>query len=118
MKEYHAHQILTDYLEKKGFKVTRHAYGMETAFTAEFTRGQGRRIGFCSEYDGLPGLGQGITLQGIHMYGSIFLILLFFRLWTQLHRHCRCCSSYWCQGSFRKWQGIWKSDALWYTSRR
>ncbi|CDS06279.1 hypothetical protein LRAMOSA08807 [Lichtheimia ramosa] len=59
MKEYHAHQILTDYLEKKGFKVTRHAYGMETAFTAEFTRGQGRRIGFCSEYDGLPGLGQG-----------------------------------------------------------
>lgn len=67
MKEFHAHQILTDYLEKQGFKVTRHAYGMETAFTAEFTRGQGRRIGFCSEYDGLPGLGQGIALLVIHI---------------------------------------------------
>ncbi|CEP17154.1 hypothetical protein [Parasitella parasitica] len=59
MKEVHAHNILTAYLEKKGFKVTRHAYGMETAFTAEYCRGDGRRIGVCSEYDGLPGLGQG-----------------------------------------------------------
>ncbi|KAG2190469.1 hypothetical protein INT46_001553 [Mucor plumbeus] len=59
MKEVHAHKVLTAYLEKKGFKVTRHAYGMETAFTAEYSRGSGRRIGVCSEYDGLPGLGQG-----------------------------------------------------------
>ncbi|KAI9310699.1 hypothetical protein BX666DRAFT_1869210 [Dichotomocladium elegans] len=70
MKEYHAHQVLTDYLEKKGFKVTRHAYGIETAFTAEFSHGQGRRIGLCSEYDGLPGLGQGcghnlIAISGV-----------------------------------------------------
>ncbi|KAF7732808.1 hypothetical protein EC973_000083 [Apophysomyces ossiformis] len=59
MKEYHAHQVLTDYLEKKGFSVTRHAYDMETAFIAEYSRGSGRRVGVCSEYDGLPGLGQG-----------------------------------------------------------
>ncbi|KAG0741212.1 hypothetical protein G6F16_006231 [Rhizopus arrhizus] len=59
MKEVHAHYILTKYLEKKGFTVTRHAYGMHTAFTAEYSRGSGRRIGICSEYDGLPGLGQG-----------------------------------------------------------
>jgi metal-dependent amidase/aminoacylase/carboxypeptidase family protein len=59
MKEKHAHDLLTGWLEKKGFTVTRHAYGMDTAFTAEYTRGQGRRVGICSEYDGLPGLGQG-----------------------------------------------------------
>ncbi|KAI9340346.1 hypothetical protein BD770DRAFT_399675 [Pilaira anomala] len=59
MKEVHAHAVLTDFLEKKGFKVTRHAFGMKTAFTAEYSRGSGRRVGVCSEYDGLPGLGQG-----------------------------------------------------------
>ncbi|KAI8099281.1 uncharacterized protein BX664DRAFT_320915 [Halteromyces radiatus] len=60
MKEKHAHDLLTGYMEKQGFKITRHAYGMETAFMAEYSRGQGgRRVGICSEYDGLPGLGQG-----------------------------------------------------------
>ncbi|KAI7899527.1 uncharacterized protein BX663DRAFT_521192 [Cokeromyces recurvatus] len=59
MKEFHAHDILTAYLEKKGFKVTRHAYGLQTAFMAEYDRGDGRRVGICSEYDALPGLGQG-----------------------------------------------------------
>ncbi|KAG1450636.1 hypothetical protein G6F56_008292 [Rhizopus delemar] len=55
LKEVHAHSILTDFLEKEGFNVTRHAYGMETAFVAEYSRGSGRRIGVCAEYDGLPG---------------------------------------------------------------
>ncbi|KAI8378993.1 hypothetical protein BD560DRAFT_453333 [Blakeslea trispora] len=59
MKEYHAHDILTAFLEKQGFKVTRHAYDIETAFMAEYSQGSGRRIGICSEYDALPGLGQG-----------------------------------------------------------
>ncbi|KAI8086578.1 uncharacterized protein BX664DRAFT_336189 [Halteromyces radiatus] len=59
MKEYHAHQVLTDYLEGKGFKVTRHAYGMDTAFTAEYSNGDGKRVGVCSEYDALPSIGQG-----------------------------------------------------------
>ncbi|SAM07440.1 hypothetical protein [Absidia glauca] len=59
MKEYHAHKILTNYLESKGFKVTRHAYNMETAFTAEYSHGEGRRVGVCSEYDALPSIGQG-----------------------------------------------------------
>ncbi|KAI8139674.1 hypothetical protein BJV82DRAFT_625678 [Fennellomyces sp. T-0311] len=58
MKEYHASQVLSDYVEKKGFKVTRKVFGMETSFRAEFSDGSnGRRIGFCSEYDALPGLG-------------------------------------------------------------
>ncbi|KAI9468686.1 hypothetical protein BDB00DRAFT_966707 [Zychaea mexicana] len=59
MNEHHASQVLADYVEKKGFKVTRKVFGMETSFRAEFgdeTNG-GRRIGFCSEYDALPGLG-------------------------------------------------------------
>lgn len=55
MHEYHSHNLLTDFLERKGFKVTRHAYGMETAFTAEFSNGPGRRVGLCSEYDALKG---------------------------------------------------------------
>jgi metal-dependent amidase/aminoacylase/carboxypeptidase family protein len=55
MQEVHAHEVVTNYLEKKGFKVTRHAYGMDTAFLAEFSRGEGRRVGVCSEYDALPG---------------------------------------------------------------
>lgn len=55
MKEVHAHAVLTNFLEKNGFKVTRHAYGMKTAFTAEYSRGHGRRVGVCAEYDGLPG---------------------------------------------------------------
>lgn len=37
--------------------MTRGVVGLETAFTAEYTNGkEGRRIGFCSEYDALPGL--------------------------------------------------------------
>ncbi|ORZ04937.1 hypothetical protein BCR42DRAFT_474351 [Absidia repens] len=59
MKEYHAHDILTNYLDQKGFKVTRHAYQMPTAFIAEFSQGEGRRVGFCSEYDALPSIGHG-----------------------------------------------------------
>ncbi|KAI8370030.1 hypothetical protein EDC96DRAFT_440297 [Choanephora cucurbitarum] len=70
MKEYHAHDLLTAFLEKQGFQVTRHAYGIKTAFMAEYSRGSGRRIGICSEYDALPGLGQGcghnlIAISGV-----------------------------------------------------
>ncbi|KAF9404906.1 hypothetical protein BGZ94_003884 [Podila epigama] len=66
-KEVFAHKILTDYLEEKGFKVTRHAYSIDTAFVAEYespativaaAAGEKiRTIGFCSEYDALPGIG-------------------------------------------------------------
>ncbi|KAF9089460.1 hypothetical protein BGX23_006646 [Mortierella sp. AD031] len=35
-EEVFAHKILTDYIEEKGFKVTRHAYGLKTAFVAEY----------------------------------------------------------------------------------
>lgn len=44
-------------MEKNGFTVTRHAFDMKTAFMAKYTNGSGLRVGFCSEYDALPGLG-------------------------------------------------------------
>ncbi|KAI9312703.1 hypothetical protein BX666DRAFT_2031009 [Dichotomocladium elegans] len=57
-REYKASRLLTSYLEKKGFKVTRGVADLPTAFVAEYSNGQeGRRIGFCSEYDALPGIG-------------------------------------------------------------
>ncbi|CDS12180.1 hypothetical protein LRAMOSA04375 [Lichtheimia ramosa] len=69
-REYKAYALLTDYLEKKGFKVTHKAVGLETAFMAEFSNGPGRRVGFCCEYDGLPGVGMAcghnlISVQGL-----------------------------------------------------
>ncbi|KAF4911888.1 Peptidase M20 domain-containing protein 2 [Colletotrichum viniferum] len=56
-QEVHAHQVLTDYLEEQGFKVTRSAYNLSTAFRAEFFNGEGRAVSFNSEFDALPGLG-------------------------------------------------------------
>ncbi|GAA5816020.1 hypothetical protein MFLAVUS_009542 [Mucor flavus] len=57
-KEYRAFNLLTDFLEKEGFTVSRGVVGLETAFTAEYSNGKaGRRVGFCSEYDALPGVG-------------------------------------------------------------
>lgn len=55
-KEYKAFHLLTDFLEKEGFTVSRGAVGLDTAFIAEYTNGKaGRRVAFCSEYDALPG---------------------------------------------------------------
>ncbi|KAH8549592.1 hypothetical protein BGW37DRAFT_107593 [Umbelopsis sp. PMI_123] len=56
-QEIKAHDLLTDYLEQKGFIVTRHASGLNTGFFAEYSNGPGKRVGFCSEYDALPGVG-------------------------------------------------------------
>ncbi|KAF6832528.1 hypothetical protein CMUS01_06894 [Colletotrichum musicola] len=56
-QEVHAHKVLTDYLEEQGFKVTRSAYNLSTAFRAEFSSGEGRAVSFNSEFDALPGLG-------------------------------------------------------------
>ncbi|KAM0330749.1 hypothetical protein ACHAQA_003702 [Verticillium albo-atrum] len=56
-EEVHAHEVLTDYLEEQGFTVTRGAYNLSTAFRAEFSNGEGRKVSFNSEYDALPGVG-------------------------------------------------------------
>ncbi|XP_020906470.1 peptidase M20 domain-containing protein 2 [Exaiptasia diaphana] len=51
-----AHQILTDYLDKQNFEVSRHCT-METAFRASSGGEQGPCIGVISEYDALPEVG-------------------------------------------------------------
>lgn len=55
-EEFIAHDALSSYLEKRGFKVTRKAYGLDTSFEAEFGSG-GRLVIFCAEYDALPEIG-------------------------------------------------------------
>lgn len=53
-KEFKSHDAICDFLENHGFKVTRHAYGLETSFEAIYGEG-GRLINFNAEYDALPG---------------------------------------------------------------
>ncbi|CAG8609622.1 2626_t:CDS:10, partial [Acaulospora morrowiae] len=60
-KEKHAHDLIVKYMREKGFTVTSNAYGLDTAFVAEFRSesGKGRVVSFNSEYDALPGIGHG-----------------------------------------------------------
>ncbi|KAF9279829.1 hypothetical protein BGZ68_007667 [Mortierella alpina] len=48
-EEYHAHALLTDYLERKGFQVQRKAYTLDTAFVARAGNSDKVTIGICSE---------------------------------------------------------------------
>jgi len=57
-QEHFAHELLTGVLDSSGFSVTRHAYGLQTAFEA--TLGStGPEVLFLLEYDALPGIGHG-----------------------------------------------------------
>lgn len=55
-QEFKAHDNVAKLLEDLGFKVKRHAYGLETALSAEYGSG-GRVVIFNVEYDALPGIG-------------------------------------------------------------
>ncbi|KAF8345069.1 hypothetical protein F5887DRAFT_1282817 [Amanita rubescens] len=56
-KEYYAHDALTAFMEKHGFKVERKLL-LETAWRATFSHGSGgRTIGLNSEMDALEGVG-------------------------------------------------------------
>ncbi|KAJ3551850.1 hypothetical protein NM688_g4473 [Phlebia brevispora] len=56
-EEHHAHDVLTAFMSKHGFTVTKH-YLLETAWLATFThREGGRTLGVNSEMDALPGIG-------------------------------------------------------------
>ncbi|KAA1079082.1 hypothetical protein PGT21_030934 [Puccinia graminis f. sp. tritici] len=59
MKEFKTHDLIAQIFEQTpGWKVTRHAYGIQTAVEAVFTLGKGgRTVGFNSEMDALPGIG-------------------------------------------------------------
>lgn len=67
LKEYHASEILENWLEEHGFKVERGLGSMDTAFRAIYEQGEGGpSIGLLCEYDALPGMGHacGHHLQG------------------------------------------------------
>lgn len=55
-KEFHAHDVLTTFLEQHQFKVTRSYKGLKTAFEARYGNGA-PVVTFCSEYDSLPEIG-------------------------------------------------------------
>jgi amidohydrolase len=55
-EEHKAHNAFVTTLRSLGFEVTPHAYGLETAFSAEVGTG-GRLVIFNAEYDALPGIG-------------------------------------------------------------
>ena len=54
--EFESSAHIADFLEKRGFAVTRSPAGIDTAFVATIGKGE-LTIGFCAEYDALPGLG-------------------------------------------------------------
>ena len=55
-EEHKAHELLTNFLEKKGFSVERSYTGLETAFRATFGSGRPNVCVIC-EYDALPEIG-------------------------------------------------------------
>ena len=55
-EEHHAHDLLTSFLEKEGFKVDRKT-PLETSFIARYGDTSGLKIGVICEYDALPGVG-------------------------------------------------------------
>ncbi|KAJ5733170.1 hypothetical protein N7533_013617 [Penicillium manginii] len=57
-EEFQAHDVIVDFLEKRGFGVSKKAFGLQTAFLAEYGQG-GRIVTFCAEYDALPQIGHG-----------------------------------------------------------
>lgn len=56
-EEYRSAALLADTMEESGFQVTRKIAGMETAFLAQWSNGDGPTIALLGEYDALPGLG-------------------------------------------------------------
>jgi amidohydrolase len=55
-QEVHAHEVLTNFLEQRGFAMQRGAHGLPTAFRATFGSGSPTVAVLC-EYDALPGIG-------------------------------------------------------------
>ncbi|KAG6845453.1 hypothetical protein H0H93_016088, partial [Arthromyces matolae] len=69
-EEHHAHDVMSTFMERHGFRVTRHYGGLETAWRADWTFGHGGRvIGVNSEMDALPGIGHACGHNLIGMSG-------------------------------------------------
>lgn len=69
-QEYKSSALLCDWLEQRGFAVTRGVAGLDTAFRAVYERGkEGPSIGLLCEYDALP-MGH---MCGHHLQGPVML---------------------------------------------
>lgn len=55
--EHHAARVLCESIEKVGVDVERGAFGLDTAFHAEFGEPGGEVVALLAEYDALPGIG-------------------------------------------------------------
>ncbi|KAI8324477.1 metal-dependent amidase/aminoacylase/carboxypeptidase [Martensiomyces pterosporus] len=83
LKEERACKTLTDYFKDKGYQVEHNVAGLKTAFVVTYTSpagSSGLNIGFCSEYDALPGIGHGcghnlIAISGVAMFLAIRTVL-------------------------------------------
>lgn len=58
-QEYRSSELLANTLQDFGFIVERNFAGLETAFCARKSNGNGPRVAFLAEYDALPDLGHG-----------------------------------------------------------
>lgn len=56
-EEFKSMALLADTAEQHGYTVERGVAGLETAFVATSTAGEGPSVAFLAEYDALPGLG-------------------------------------------------------------
>jgi len=57
LEEFKAAKNLTDAVERHGIDVRREAFGLPTAYAAEFGKAGGPTIAILSEFDALPGIG-------------------------------------------------------------
>src|SRR5690625_4535415 len=65
-EEFESMKVLVEEFKKEGFNVkTDLVKGLPTAFTAEWSNGEGPVIGFIGEYDALPNLGHEISTSKV-----------------------------------------------------
>jgi amidohydrolase len=72
LEEFKAAKRLSDAVEGHGIQVQREAFGLKTAFAAEFGKDSGPNIAILSEYDALPGIGHacGHNIIATSAYGA------------------------------------------------
>lgn len=74
-EEFKASKLQAEFMEEAGFDISWDIGGISTAFTAEWSNGDGPIFGFAGEYDALPGLSQKIETNinpieaGAHGHG-------------------------------------------------
>lgn len=76
-KEYLAHDACIEFLKTHcaNWKITPKAYGLDTAWEAVYSQGQGgRKIVFCSEYDALPEVGHACTIFALNLSKKVAII--------------------------------------------